>query len=77
MTNDGHLLIYNFDKFNLGTYTCSADTPNQHFSRSIDFQPNNLTRALETNLSLQVYSSASDYYVGGRLVVECISTSII
>ncbi|CAF1237105.1 unnamed protein product [Adineta ricciae] len=75
MTNDGHLLIYNFDKFNLGTYTCSADTPNRHLSRSIDFQPNNLSHALETSLSLQVYSSSSDYYVGGRLIVECVSTN--
>ncbi|UJR25590.1 hypothetical protein I4U23_006934 [Adineta vaga] len=74
LTNDGHLFIYNFDKFNLGTYTCSVDVPNKHLSRSIDFQSNNFSYTIEPTLSLQVYSSRSDYYFGGRLVLECISS---
>lgn len=70
LTSDGHLLIYNFDRFNLGTYTCSVDTSNEHLSRSIDFH----SETFEPGLSLQVYSSRSDYHFAGHLFLQCVSS---
>ena len=75
VTKDGHLLIYDFDRSNLGLYTCSAHTPRKHLSKSIDFQPENIFDSEEALLSFQVYSSRVDYRLGGRLLVECISSS--
>jgi hypothetical protein len=75
-TNDGHLLIYNFDRFNLGTYTCSAETSTKRLSQSIDFQPNHLFNNIGSTLSFQIYTSRTDYHFGGRLFIECISSSI-
>ncbi len=71
--NDGHLMIYNFDRFNLGTYTCLAETSTQHLTQSIDFQPNDIFNNIESLLSYQIYSSRSEYHIGGRLLIECIS----
>jgi hypothetical protein len=77
MTNDGHLMIYNFDRSNLGTYTCSAETPTQNLSQSIDFQPNDIFHHPESLVSYQIYSSRSDYRLGGRLLIECLSSGSI
>ena len=77
VTNSGHLLITNFDRFNLGTYTCSAESSTQRLSKSIEFQPNNIFNNKEPSLSFQIYSSRSDYHFGGRLLIECISSGII
>jgi hypothetical protein len=77
ITNDGHLMIHNFDRSNLGTYTCSAETPTQHLSQSIDFQPNDIFHPPESLVSYQIYSSRSDYRLGGRLLIECLSSGSI
>ncbi len=79
-TDDGHLIIYNFERNNLGSYTCTVETLNQRFSQSIDFQPNDIFNNdnIETSeLSYQIYSSRKDYQFGGRLLVECISSGRI
>ncbi len=77
LTNDGHLIIYNFDRFNLGVYTCSAETSNRNLSKSIDFRPNEIFNHIESVLSYQIYSSRSDYRFGGRLLIQCLSSGRI
>jgi hypothetical protein len=75
MTNDGHLIIYSFDTFNLGSYTCSVETSTEHLSQTIDFEPTDVFNDKETSaLSFQIYSSRSDYQFGGRFLIECLSS---
>ncbi|CAM4742403.1 unnamed protein product [Rotaria magnacalcarata] len=74
VTNDGHLLIYNFEPANIGTYTCSATTPTKQLSNSIELQVDDIFHNVKSSFSYQIYSSRSDYHAGGHLFIECISS---
>ncbi len=67
-------MIYDFDRFNLGTYTCLAESPTKQLTQSIDFEANDIFNKIESLLSYQIYSSRSDYHLGGRLLIKCISS---
>jgi len=74
VTDDGRLIISNFNRTNLGTYTCSILYEKKRLTQSIDFMPNDLLKNVKTTASYQIYSSRKDYYLGGRLLIECISS---
>lgn len=73
-TNDGHLLIHDFHIANLGTYTCSIETPTKQLSDSIELHPNDIITNTKPLFTYQIYSSRADYRFGGHLLVECISS---
>jgi len=74
ITNDGYLMIYNFDRSNLGTYNCLAESSTKQLTQSIDFEENDIFNKIESLLSYQIYSSRSDYHLGGRFLIKCISS---
>ncbi|CAF3522929.1 unnamed protein product [Rotaria socialis] len=74
VTNDGHLLIYNFEPANIGTYTCSATTPTKQLSNSIELQADDIFHNVKSSFSYQIYSSHTDYHAGGHIFIECISS---
>ncbi|CAF3609191.1 unnamed protein product [Adineta steineri] len=75
MINNGHLFIYKFDGYNLGSYICSVNTSAKHLTRSIDFQTDNASNSSESLLSFQIYSSRADYHFRGRFLIECITSN--
>jgi hypothetical protein len=77
LTDDGHLIIHNFDRFNLGIYTCSVESSSGILSQSIDFRPNEIFNHIESTLSYQIYSSRSDYHLNGQLLIQCLSSGRI
>ena len=77
VTNDGYLIISSFDRSNLGTYICTVETSRKTLSQSINFVPDDVFNQAEMTSSYQIYSSRSDYYLGGRLLVQCLSSGRI
>lgn len=77
-TVDGSLFIYQFDRSNLGIYTCTANTNRRRISQSIDFQLEQIfPQPSESPLSIQIYSSRAEYRFGGRFLAQCISTGTL
>lgn len=77
VTSDGYLIITSFEKSNLGIYTCTAQTAKKTLSQSVNFLPDDVFNHAEMILSYQIYSSRSDYHLGGRLLVQCLSSGRI
>ena len=75
VNRNGSLSINSFSRSNLGIYTCSAAANNnKRIAQSIDFQPQNIFQTPEPLLSLQPFSSRSEYRFGGRLILQCVSS---
>ena len=77
LTSDGYLIITNFEKANLGIYTCTAQTSRKALSQSVNFLPDDVFNHAELIMSYQIYSARSDYHLGGRLLVQCLSSGTI